>query len=208
MTGVGGWTQEETDKFYEEVRRQVKFEKNQALQMPESETVVTDTVCNFYGLEEQVEELHVLPGEEPEHYEVEVTLDTGESAHAADRVDFPGYAVEESPGSRAGQLFGCAGGKSLKNESQMTVEMISPIEGTAIRLCTQVTKVTRPLLSVSKITEEGKLRVVCDQVKAVIIDLQGKVLATFPKKNGLYVCMMKVKNPKFRSREPFPLPLA
>ena len=93
MTGVGGWTQEETDKFYEEVRRQVKFEKNQALQMPESETVVTDTVCNFYGLEEQVEELHVLPGEEPEHYEVEVTLATGASAHAADRVDFPGYTM-------------------------------------------------------------------------------------------------------------------
>jgi len=90
----------------------------------------------------------------------------------------------------------------------MTVEMISPIEGTAIRLCTQVTKVTRPLLSVTKITEEGKLRVACDQIKAVIIDLQGNVLATFPKKNGLYVCMMKVKNPRFKSREPFPRPLA
>ena len=56
----------------------------------------------------------------------------------------------------------------------------------------------------TKITEEGKLRVVCDQVKAVIIDMQGKVMATFPKKNGLYVCMMKVKNPRFRNREPFP----
>ena len=73
-----------------------------------------------------------------------------------------------------------------------------------MKLCTQVTKVTRPLLSVTKITEEGKLRVVCDQVKAVIIDLQGKTLATFPKKHGLYVCMMKVKNQRFRPREPFP----
>jgi hypothetical protein len=195
-TGDGGYTQEETDELYEDVRRQVKFEK-------EAEKL-TDTVCNFYGLDEQTEELNVLPGEEPEYYEVETTLDTGASTHAADRVDFPGYAVEESPGSRAGQLFGCAGGKSLKNEGQMTVEMISPIEGTAIKLCTQVTKVTRPLLSVTKITGEGKLRVLCEQIKAVIIDLQGKVLATFSKKNGLYVCMMKVENQKFKNKEPCP----
>ena len=100
----------------------------------------------------------------------------------------------------------------MKNEGQITVEMISPIEGTAIKLCTQVTKVTRPLMSVSKITEEGKLRVMCDQVKAVVVDLQGKVLATFPKHNGLYVCTMKVKNPRYRRRVtfedvPFPRPL-
>ena len=57
----------------------------------------------------------------------------------------------------------------------------------------------------TKITEEGKLRVVCDQEKAVIIDKQNKV-PTFPKKNGLYVCIMKVKNPKYKSKEPFARP--
>ena len=177
----------------------------------EPEGIIEDRVYNFYGISDQEEELNVLPNEEPEFYEVETTLDTGASTHAADRADFPGYEVEESPGSRAGQLFGCAGGKSLKNEGQITVEMISPIEGTAIRLCTQVTKVTRPLLSVSKITEEGKLRVVCDQIKAAVIDLQGKVLATFPKKNGLYVCTMKVRNPRYKRMDgevPFSRPLA
>ena len=88
----------------------------------------------------------------------------------------------------------------------MDVEMVSPLEGTVIKLCPQVTKVTRPLLSVSKITEEGKLRVLCDRVKAIVIDLAGKVLATFPKKGGLYVCNMKVRNPRYRGRsaEPFP----
>ena len=132
----------------------------------------------------------------------------GASTHAADRVDFPGYEVNESPGSRAWQFFGCAGCKSLKNEGQMDVEMVSPLEGAVIKLCPQVTKVTRPLLSVSKITEEGKLRVLCDQAKAVVVDLSGKTLATFPKKNGLYVCMMKVRNPRYKTRntEPFPRP--
>ena len=55
----------------------------------------------------------------------------------------------------------------------------------------------------TKITEEGKLKVVCDQTKAVVIDGSNKVLATFPKKNGLYVCMVKVRNPRFRLKEPF-----
>ena len=91
----------------------------------------------------------------------------------------------------------------MRHEGQMTVDMISPIEGAAIKLCTQVTKVTRPLLSVTKITEGGKLRVVCDQEQAVIIDKQNKVLATVPEKNGLYVCVVKVKNPKYKNREPF-----
>jgi hypothetical protein len=199
MTGDGGYTQEETDELYREVREQVRLEK-QALE--------NETVCNFYGLNEDgAETLNALP-EEPEFYEVETTLDTGATTHAADRVDFPGYEVEESPGSRAGQLFGCAGGKSLENEGQMTINMVSPLEGTPIQLCTQVTKVTRPLLSVTKITEDGKLRVMCDQVKAVVVDLSGKVLATFNKKNGLYVCMMKVRNPRFKSKQPFPRPLA
>ena len=169
---------------------------------------VNETVCNFFGLtENQDEAVNALP-EEPEYYEVEMTLDTGASAHAADRVDFPGYDVKESPGSKAGQLFGCAGGKSLRNEGQMEVNMLSPDEGTPIELCTQVTKVTRPLLSVSKMTEDGRLEVVCRKDRALVMDNQGRTLATFNKKNGLYVCMMKVRNPRFRPKEPFPRPLS
>ena len=162
-----------------------------------------ETVCSFFGLNESADaELNVLP-EEPEFYEAETTLDTGATTHAADRVDFRGYEVKESPGSRAGQQFGCAGGKALANEGQMTINMVSPLEGTPTRMCTQVTKVTRPLLSVTKITEEGKLRVVCGQVKAVIIDLQNRTLATFHKEHGLYVCMMEVRNPRYKNEQPF-----
>ena len=107
MTGSGGFTQEETDELYREVREQVQLE-TQALE--------NETICNFYGLNEDgAGTLNALP-EEPEFYEVETTLDTGATTHAADRVDFPGYEVEESPGSRAGQFFGCACGESLANE--------------------------------------------------------------------------------------------
>ena len=184
---------------------EVKVNVKKAVQ-EEFKGLVDETIYNFYGLTEDEEMINALP-DEPEFYEVETTLDTGASAHAANRVDFPGYEVVESPGSKAGQHFGCAGGKSLLNEGQMTVHMVSPLEETAISLCTQVTQVTRPLLSVTKMTEDGKLEVLCRRDKAVVRDLKGKILATFPKKNGLYVCMMKVKNPRYRHNQPFPRPL-
>ena len=91
----------------------------------------------------------------------------------------------------------------MANEGQMTVDMMAPVEMIPIKLCTQVTNVTRPLLWVTKITEEGKLRVMCDQNKAVVVDLQGKVLATFRRKNGLHVCLMKVKNPMYKDKQLF-----
>ena len=184
---------------------EVKVNVKKAVQ-EEFKGLVDETIYNFYGLTEDEGMINALP-DEPEFYEVETTLDTGASAHAANRVDFPGYEVVESPGSKAGQHFGCAGGKSLLNEGQMTVHMVSPLEETAISLCTQVTQVTRPLLSVTKMTEDGKLEVLCRRDKAVVRDLKGKILATFPKKNGLYVCMMKVKNQRYRHNQPFPRPL-
>ena len=80
----------------------------------------------------------------------------------------------------------------MLNEGQMTINMASPFEGTPIRLCTQVTKVTRPLFSVTKMAEDGKFKVLCAKDKAVVKDIGGKVLATFHKKQGLCVCTMKV----------------
>ena len=63
--------------------------------------------CSFYGIENDAEEAHAL--EEPEFFITEMTLDTGATTHAADRLDFPGQTVHESAGSKAGQTFGCAG---------------------------------------------------------------------------------------------------
>ena len=36
----------------------------------------------------------------------------------------------------------------------------------------------------------------------LLVDPNGKVLATLNKKNGPYVCMMKVRNPKFKNKGP------
>ena len=129
-----------------------------------------------------------------------MTLDTGATTHAADRLDFPEQEVKESAGSRSGQTFGCAGGKRLANEGEVNIVMIAP-GGLECELDTtiQITKITRPLLSVSQMTKSGEVVVVCKKDEAVILNLQHEVLAVFKQKGGLYVADMKVRNPRFRT---------
>ena len=57
----------------------------------------------------------------------------------------------------------------------------------------QIAKVTRPLLSVTKLTDSGKVKVVCTKDVAEIQDLNGKVLASFEKSGGLCTAMMWVR---------------
>ena len=152
---------------------------------------------NFFGIEVANEEACVL--EEPEFIVTEMTLDTGATTHAADRLDFPAHEVKESPGSKAGQTFGCAGGKRLANEGEVHVTMIAPgglecdLDATV-----QITKITRPLLSVSQMTKSGKIMVVCKKDEAVILNLDHEVLAVFKQRGGFYVADMRVRNPRFK----------
>ena len=154
-------------------------------------------LCSFYGIENDAEEAHTL--EEPEFFITEMTLDTGATTHAADRLDFPGQTVQESAGSKAGQTFGCAGGKKLANEGEVHISMTAP-GGIECELETtiQITKITRPLLSVTQMTKNGDITVVCKKDEAVILSADHQVLALFKRKGGLYVADMKVRNPKFK----------
>ena len=70
----------------------------------------------------------------------------------------------------------------------------------------QIAKITRPLLSVAKMTEGGAISVLCKKDVALILDGKGKTVATFHRKGGLYVCMMKYRNPKYKKSEDFPRP--
>ena len=89
-------------------------------------------------------------------------LETGATTHAADHLDFPEQEVKESAGSKASQIFGCAGDKRLANEGEVNIVMIAP-GGLKCELDTtiQITKITRPLLWVSQMTESSELMVVC-----------------------------------------------
>ena len=131
-------------------------------------------------------------------YMIEVALDSGAANHVLSREDIPGYAVEESPGSKAGQQFLPAGGKAIDNEGQVNIVMHAPSgEATSSELlsCFQVAKVTRPLLSVSRICSKGTLEVVCKKDAAYIQDTKGNVVAKFEKRGGLYVADVAIRNP-------------
>ena len=65
----------------------------------------------------------------------------------------------------------------------------------------QITKITRPLLSVSQMTKSSNMVVVCKKDEAVILNLQHEVLAVFKQKGGFDVADMKVRNPMFK--QPF-----
>ena len=67
----------------------------------------------------------------------------------------------------------------------------------------QIAKVTRPLLSVTKMTESGNISVICRKEEAQIVDKNGKPIATFKRSGGLYTALMRVKNPRF---QPFARP--
>ena len=128
-----------------------------------------------------IEGLHALPeAHEPEFLEVECCLDTGAAVHAADRVDFPGHAVEASPGSQAAQKFQAAGGKVIANEGQLHALMEPPnCNRVQLQVCFQVAKVSRPLISVSKLTEMGELQVLCKKDEALVVTNQGATVARF-----------------------------
>ena len=146
-----------------------------------------------------VEMLNSLPTVEPEFLDIQMTLDTGATVHAMDKLDLPGFVIEESAGSRAGQKFQAAGGKLIDNEGQVQIAMLAPGTNQELICNIQIAKVTRPLLSVTKMTESGKVKVVCTKDVAEIQDLNGKVLATFEKSGGLYTAMMRVRNPRHQS---------
>ena len=127
-----------------------------------------------------------------------MTLDTGATTHAADRFDFPGQTVRESEGSKAGQTFGCAGGKKLINEGEVHVVMVAPggIE-CELEAKVQITKITRQLPSVTQMIKNGDITVVCKRDEAVVLNAEHQPLAVFKRKGGFYVADMKVRNPRF-----------
>ena len=69
--------------------------------------------------------------------------------------------------------------------------------GTELQFCFQIAKVTRPLISVTKMTEKGELQILCRKDEALVLDSKNKTVATFARKGGLYVAVMKVRNRRF-----------
>ena len=140
--------------------------------------------------------------------EVEVAADSGAGEHVLNEEDAPMYAIEESAGSKAGQNFLTAGGHRMPNKGQVRLVMRADNgkKGRDIRTTFQVAKVTRPLMSVSKVCDAG-MSMRFTAAMAIVEDPAGKEVMRFQRQGGLYVANMRLRNPNYKPKsQPFARP--
>ena len=128
-----------------------------------------------------------------EDLEFEVALDSGSVVHVCSLEDCPGYKLAESPGSRRKQEFLMGDGGTIANLGEKALNLSS---GEAdLQSVFQIAAVTRPLMSVGKICDEGH-DVRFNNVMAVVTNKDGVELCRFHRNNGgLYVAKLKLRNP-------------
>ena len=130
--------------------------------------------------------------------EIEAVLDSGCCGHVMDiENDAPQYVITESASSRRGGGFIVGNGEKVPNEGQAALNLeVDSRAGPPQRFTStfQAARVTRPLMSVSKICGNG-FRCVFDKDKAEIIDADDKPVCVFERRGGLYITRMKVKSP-------------
>ena len=124
--------------------------------------------------------------------------------HAATAAeDAPGYAVQDSPGSRRGQNFIVGNGERVPNEGQIFVNFTADLGGgetTDLRSVFQVADMIRPLMSVSQICDQG-FKCVFTEAHALVMNAEGKTMCKFDRQSDLYVAKLRLRQP-----EPFGRP--
>ena len=161
-----------------------------------------ETMTNV-GLGDSLAPLHILTAVEPSQIlvnddawhdlEFEVALDSGSVVHVCSLEDCPGYRLGESPGSRRGQEFLMGDGGTIPNLGQSQVNLSD--DGRDIQSVFQIAAVTRPLMSVGRICDEGH-SITFNAVMAVVHSKDGDELCRFHRKDGgLYVATLKSRRP-------------
>jgi hypothetical protein len=131
--------------------------------------------------------------------EIEICLDSGCCEHVMDLGDAPGYSafITESPGSKRQQQFIVGNGARVPNEGQLLLNMESSTTAGVMKLqsCFQVAEVTRPLMSVSRVCDQG-LECRFTETEARVMSKSGKTLVSFQRQGGLYISKMRLKPPE------------
>ena len=145
----------------------------------------------------------VLQADEWVPVEVDVALDSGCTNHVLDAEDAPGYTVMPFLGSRRGHNFVVGHGARVPNEGEVHLNLEAPAgEGAHVPIQThfQVAEINRPLMSVSRICDQG-FTCVFTKEGASILDSQQRTLWQFGGSDGLYVASMKLKPPEPFTRQ-------
>ena len=130
--------------------------------------------------------------------DVEIALDSGCCDHIMDVEELaPGYAVMQSERSKRGAGFIVGNGERLANDGEAVLNLEAQMpgsQGVPFRSTFQAAKVTRPLMSVSKICRNG-FKCSFDDSQALILDEAGAVVCRFVERNGIYLTTVKLKSP-------------
>ena len=131
----------------------------------------------------------------------EVALDSGSVVHVCSIDDCPGYRVGESPGSRRGQEFLMGDGGTIPNLGQSQLNLSDESIGRDIESVFRIAAVTRPLMSVGRICDEGH-SITFDAIMAVVKGANGSELGRFVRNSsGLYVAKLKLRSPSGLGRQ-------
>ena len=113
--------------------------------------------------------------------------------------ELPGYGdlVRESNGSRHGASFIMGNGNRVPNQGEVRVNMEAPAgDGmhNPVQSVLQAAEVSRPVLSVSKIGEQG-LTCVFDKAGARVLEPNQRTVCKFDRVDNMYVGKWKLKAP-------------
>ena len=119
-----------------------------------------------------------------------------------DAGETPGYCILESAGSRRRQIFVVGNGHKVPNQGEVHLNLDATVgnKTNKIRSVFQVAAITRPLMSVSKICDQG-LVALFDKDKAQVKNEAGDTVCEFVRKGGLYVCEMRLRRPDTAKEE-------
>ena len=143
---------------------------------------------SFLG-EKQMEYLNVVDGS-TKWVKIDAIVDSGASDSVGPTGLAPWIKTRPSEGSKRGQNFHTACGGELPNEGEKSVPIITR-EGKKGFANFQCADVSRPLMSVSRICDQGNC-VVFTATGGYVLDKQGSKTA-FNRKNNVYVLDMWTK---------------
>ena len=111
--------------------------------------------------------------------------------------DAPGYGrfLTESDGSRRKQNFIVGNGQKVPNDGQLLPNLESDAEGNRkIKSTFQVAEVSRPLMSVSRVCDQGMTCTLTDS-HAPVLDNTEMTVVKLERRGGLYIARMRLKPP-------------
>ena len=127
----------------------------------------------------------------PRYRKVEVLVDSGAAECVANPSDFPEYPVLESEGSKDGVNYYMADGTPVANEGEQHLKGRTE-EGTSIATIFQSCRVSRPILAVSRMAEQGN-EVQFHKGGGVIRNMKTGAETRFYRKGGVYVLALWVR---------------